>query len=220
MDIPHPPIDSRKARIDAHIDNMFGEVKDRLDRALDCLTRREAGACEALIRADVALNEEHRRIESDCLEAIACQQPVAHDLRDVIAYMRIAEELERIGDYASDIGATILGMDDTDLGHLGLPEVRIMADLCQRMLSQVRQAHAEGDTDLVLRTSALDDELDARMLGVKQGLLEAMRADAANVRNGSCMLWIAHNLERCGDRATNIAEQVVFRVRGQIVELN
>lgn len=216
----HHILDSKKRQIDANIDKLFDHVRDALDGAIRCLYKKDMAVCEALIRDDANLNEKRRLIEQDCLVAIASQQPVANDLRDIVADMRIAGELERMGDYASDVAASVLRMDATDLDHLGLLDVQTMASLCQQMISHVKRAHREGDVDLALRVGRLDDELDAALKKLATTLLDAMRSNPAYVHNGSHMLWIAHNLERCGDRATNIAEQVVFRIKGEDVALD
>lgn len=216
----HHILDSKKRQIDVNIDRLFDDVRDAIDSAIRCLYKKDMAVCETLIANDVNLNEKRRLIEQDCLVAIASQQPVANDLRDIVADMRIAGELERMGDYASDIAASIMKMDATELDHLGLLEVQGMAGMCQQMLSHVKRAHREGDVELAGRVGRLDDELDAALAKLTNLLLEAMRQDPANVHNGSHMLWIAHNLERCGDRTTNIAEQVVFRIQGESVELD
>jgi phosphate transport system protein len=214
----HNILDSKKRQIETNIELLFDDVCDAVDGAIRCLYKKDMAVCEALIRDDADLNEKRRLIEQDCLVAIASQQPVANDLRDIVADMRIAGELERMGDYAADIAAVILKMDATDLEHLGLLEIQGMAGMCQQMLSRVKRAHREGDADLAERVGQLDDELDATLNNVVNRLLDAMRSDPANVPNGTHMLWIAHNLERCGDRTTNIAEQVIFRIRGENVE--
>ncbi|TCJ14676.1 phosphate signaling complex protein PhoU [Parasulfuritortus cantonensis] len=213
-------LEAKKHQIEVNLAALFDEVGNAIDAAIRCLVKKDQGVCEALIRNDVNLNEKRRLLEQDCLVAIASQQPVAHDLRDIIADMRITSELERMGDYAADIAASVLEMDGDDLSALGLLDVQRMSGLCQDMLSHAMRAHRENDAALARRVGADDDELDALLHHLSGALMDAMRANPAHVHNGSRMLWIAHNLERCGDRATNIAEQVIFRVEGVEVELN
>jgi phosphate transport system protein len=213
-------LDIKKKQIETNLGTLFQQVKEAIVASMNCLTSRDPGRCEGLVRHDMYLNEQRRIIEQDCLVAIASQQPVAHDLRDIVADMRMAVELERMGDYASDIASSVASMDSAELDRVGLREVLDMALLCQRMLADVVEAHHAGDTSLALRVAAMDDELDARMRQMVNQVMVAMRADPALVNNGSRMLWIAHNLERCGDRSTNIAEQVVFRIEGKVEELD
>lgn len=212
-------LEVKKHQIDANLLSLSVDVGNAIDAAVKCLVKKDQSVCEDLIRQDIMLNEKRRMIEQDCLVAIASQQPVAHDLRDIVADMRIASELERMGDYAGDIAASILGMDDDDLAGLGLLDIQRMAGLSQQMLSHAMRAHQAGDSQQARRVGASDDELDGMLHKLVDQLMEAMRTDPKHVHNGSRMLWIAHNLERCGDRATNIAEQVVFRIEGIEIEL-
>lgn len=213
-------LEAKKKQIETNLAGMSDDVGNAIEAAVKCLVKKDQGVCEDLIRNDVKLNEKRRLLEQDCLVALASQQPVAHDLRDIIADMRIASELERVGDYASDIAASVLEMEGVHLELLGLLDVQRMAGICQQMLSHAMRAHQAGDVALARRVGAADDELDALMHKLASFLMDAMRADPKHVHDGSRMLWIAHNLERCGDRATNIAEQVIFQVEGDSVELD
>lgn len=213
-------LDVKKHQIEETLDGLFDDVRSAIDGAVACLVQRNPDDCRSLIENDVRLNEKRRLIEQDCLVAIASQQPVAHDLRDIVADMRIATELERMGDYASDIASSALEMDGGQLGALGLADLQAMSALCLRMLTEAQEAHKTGDTALARKLAQADDELDDRLRRVVSSTLAAMRTDPALVDNGSRMLWIAHNLERCGDRATNIAEQVVYRVEGVVEALD
>jgi len=212
-------LESKKKQIEASLASLFDDVREAIDAAIRCLFKRDQGVCINLIDNDVMLNEKRRMIEQDCMVAIASQQPVAHDLRDIVADMRIASELERMGDYARDIAACILEMDNASLEDLGLIDIQTMAGICQQMLSQVLRAHRDNDAILARGLTASDDRLDADLHRLVETLLNTMRHKPETVQNGSRMLWIAHNLERCGDRLTNIAEQVVFRVEGETVDL-
>lgn len=213
-------LDIKKKQIEANLGTLFHQVKNAIVESMDCLTSRDLNECESLVRHDINLNELRRIIEQDCLVAIASQQPVAHDLRDIVADMRMAAELERMGDYASDIASSIQRMDGASLDSVGLQEVLEMSVLCLRMLTDVMTAHQTGDAHLARQVGAMDDQLDDHMKQMVNSVMAAMRSDPGLVNNGSLMLWAAHNLERCGDRATNIAEQILFRVEGSIEELD
>ncbi|MEW5769303.1 MAG: phosphate signaling complex protein PhoU [Pseudomonadota bacterium] len=213
-------LELKKKQIDTSLGSLFLQVKNAIAEAMNCLADRNHAKCETLVRNDLRLNELRRNIEQDCLVAIASQQPVAHDLRDLVADMRMAAELERMGDYASDIAASIAQMDAASLDAVGAEEVQEMSVLCRQMLTEAMHAHQSDDTEMARKVAARDDELDAHMRRMVDTVLEAMRRDPALVNNGSRMLWVAHNLERCGDRATNIAEQVLFRVDGTVEDLD
>jgi phosphate transport system protein len=212
-------LDVKKKQIEVNLANLFQQVKTAVVKSMNCLTSRDREACDLLVRSDINLNELRRVIEQDCLVAIASQQPVAKDLRDIVADMRMASELERMGDYASDIASCITRMDDASLEKIGLQDTLAMAQICQQMMTDVMAAHQQADADLAHQVGRMDDQLDAAMHRMVNDIMDAMRADPTLVNNGTRMLWIIHNLERCGDRCTNIAEQVIFRVQGEVEEL-
>ncbi|HEX8978656.1 MAG TPA: phosphate signaling complex protein PhoU [Parasulfuritortus sp.] len=213
MDMRHI-LESKKGQIETNLDGLFEDVMGAIGRAVKCLVKLDESVCQSLIRFEASLHEKRRLLEHDCLVAIASQQPVAGDLRDIVADMRIASELARMGDYASDIAASIMEMDATPIEKLGLLDIQVMAGHCEEMVHNAMRAHNTDSVELARRVIDSDVELDVLLKKMIVALMEAMRADPANVHNGSRMLWIAHNLERYGDRACNIAEQVIFRVEG------
>lgn len=213
-------LEVKKTQIETNLDSLFDEVVTALDKALNCTVELDVSVCEALINHDVALNEKRRMLEQDCLVAIASQQPVASDLRDLIASMRIASELERMGDYASDIADVALKIERDSMESSWLEPIQRMAALSQEMSRLAMQAHKMRDVDMANKVGAKDDELDALMVRLVNQLMDVMGHDSAHAENASRMLWIAHNLERYGDRATNIAEQVIFQVEGRMVDLD
>lgn len=213
-------LEAKKKQIEDALAGLFGDVVDSLDQAVKCMVKMDVAVCEALIRGDVALNEKRRQVEQDSLVAIASQQPMASDLRDIIADMRMASELERMGDYAVDIASSVLELDQTGIDADWLLTIQRMSSLAQEMLHHAMRAHQTDDATLARRVGASDDTLDGLLAGLVDTLMQAMQADPAKVQNASRVLWIAHNLERYGDRATNIAEQVIFRVEGEVVDLD
>lgn len=217
---PRHILDVKEQGIDKLLATMGEDVGQTIAAAVDCLGRRDDPGCRALIEADAAINTQYQEIEKLCLFTIASQQPVAHDLRHVVAAMRIANELERIADHAAHIAKSALELTTTDLNHVGLAEIQALAKQAGQMLNEAMWAYQGPDAALAKRIGAGDDELDTGHQALTKDLLARMSADASLVQDGSRMLWIAHNLERCGDRATNIAEQVVFRLEGQNIDLN
>ena len=216
----HHILDAKKKQIETNLAALFGQVTGALEQAVECLNTRDNAICERIIRDDILLNERRRMVEQDCLVAIASQQPVANDLRDIVADMRIASELERMGDYASDIAAAVLQLSGNDLDQLALADILAMSASCRAMVADAMKAHADDDLERARGLAAQDDALDASLRKIIDHVLATMRNRPELVDDGSRLLWIAHNLERCGDRATNIAEQVTFRIRGEIEELN
>lgn len=219
MDTRHI-LEAKKSQIETALGGLFNDVMNALELAIKCMVKLDTEVCEGLIRNDLKLNQKRRLLEQDCLVAIASQQPMASDLRDIIADMRIASELERMGDYASDIAASVMQMDAIGIDADWLLDIQRMASACQDMIHHAMRAHQTGNTELARRVGASDDELDAQLAKLVAKLMEVMRHDPERVQNASRVLWIAHNLERYGDRATNIAEQVIFRIEGSVVELD
>jgi phosphate transport system protein len=212
-------LNAKKSQIETNLDQLFDAVGNAIEKAVDCLISRDFAACDRLIQNDPSINDLRRMIEQDCLVAIASQQPVAHDLRDIIADSHIASELERLGDYACDIAASVKRMDDASLDQLGMTNILAMTRLAREMLTLVMRANQEGDAQLARQISALDDKMDALFKETIDLVLAAMRGDPQLVTNGTCVLWIIHDMERYGDRTTNIAEQVVFRVESRSTNL-
>jgi len=213
-------LDAKKQQIQESLLELFEVVQRAIGDAVSCLGSADKNACQVVIDRDPDINEARRLLEQDCLVAIASQQPVAHDLRDIIACMRVATELERIGDYASDIAASVLQMKGNNLEKVGVEAVIDMSRICVDMLDGVSKAFKERDSSMAREYSLMDDKIDQAQHRLNQTLFDHMKNQPGSVPDASRMLWITHNLERCGDRATNIAEQVVFMVESENVELD
>lgn len=213
-------LDVKKQQIEANLTNLFARINQSIGGAMNCLVSKDAEDCQALIRADAGVNEMRRLIEQDCLVAIASQQPVAHDLRDLVADMRVAAELERMGDYARDIAVNSLALMGLAEDSRGQADIQEMASLCTDMLNGVARAHGAGDSALARQVAGRNGDLRELRKQMVDATLERMRSDPDMVSSGTHLLWITHSLERFGDRVTNIAEQVIFRVEGEPVELD
>jgi phosphate transport system protein len=213
-------LDVKKKQIETQVNDLATQVKCAIDQAITCLAGSDKALCKAVVENDSLINEKRRLIEQDCVLAIALHQPVAHDLREIVAATRIAEELERTADYAADIAAIVKHIDQADLSEIGLENILKMSSLATRMLDEVTTAFLRRDSGQAKQAASMDDEVDAEQEKVIEQLFAIMQANPSLVPNASRMLWISHNLERCGDRATNIAEQVVFMLEAKVVELD
>ena len=217
---PRHILDVKKQQIKEGVINLFTEVDNAIRQAIKCLDTRDIDDCLSIIHNDNMINEKRRLLEQDALIAIASQQPVAHDLREIIAAMRIVTELERMADYAADIAASVMEMDATEPTQESKQSLFDMSDVCLKMSHAVSTAYSENNAEQAKEISALDDKIDAALKHLSKELLNQMKSAPELVENASRMLWIAHNLERCGDRLTNIAEQVVFITDSEVVDLN
>ena len=220
MSEPRHILEVKKKQIEKNLLALVALVKDAMEKAALCLTDADQAVCKLLVENDVQINECRRLVENDCLMAVALHQPVAHDLRDIVTATRIAVDLERIGDYVSDIASIVIQMRGADLSKVGLENVQKMLSLAVNMLEEVLAAYLERDVDKAKKAAAMDDVLDAEQAQLIDQLFSTMQSSPETVPNASRMLWISHNLERCGDRATNIAEHIVFMQEAEVVELD
>jgi phosphate transport system protein len=210
----------KKKQIDKYLTDLFATVSDAIGQAMSCLAGENKASCQSIIEHDDDINRGRYLVERECLTAIALHQLVANDLRDVVAATRIAADLERIGDYASDIASISLQMTDIDLSEVGLTDLLKMGCLCNEMMVAVLAAYRDKDAESARVAARMDDDIDAEQAKLIEMLFSRMQSRPALVPDASRMLWISHLLERYGDHLTNIAEQVVFAIEGNVVELD
>ncbi len=168
---------------------------------------------------DAKVNALRFETEEACLALIARQQPAAGDLRAVLAAFSIVTDLERMGDHAAGIARTILLMGDEPLLKplIDLPR---MAETCREMLRLSLQSYVERDAGRAGQIVAMDDSVDALYTQIFREILSYMVEDPHTTSRGLYLLFAAHNLERIGDRVTNIVERILFMTSGELRELN
>ena len=198
---------------------MGGMVEKSIARALDSLIRRDLEASEQVIREDDFIDSKRFNIEEQCIDLIATQQPMAGDLRILVSFLHITVELERMGDYAEGIARINLLMGTEPLLK-PLIDIPRMAEKASRMLRRSLEALVNRDTVTALQVCNDDDDVDALYDQVYRELLLFMIQDPQTIQRATYLLWVAHDLERIADRATNIAERVVFLVTGKMEEIN
>ncbi|MGZ6315245.1 MAG: phosphate signaling complex protein PhoU [Candidatus Limnocylindrales bacterium] len=193
-------------------------VETAIDSAVAALGTRDATAAEAVVAGDRAINEAHAELTSLIVTTIATQSPVATDLRFLIALGHIAYELERIGDHAAGVAKRVAKIGpmaaSADAGLVTIGE------LTGSMLHGVLRSLVDLDAKEARSMAGRDDEIDRLYHAYFERALERMRTDPAWVDTGAHLLFAAKDLERIGDRATNIAEEVVLLSTGEIVDLN
>jgi phosphate transport system protein len=177
---------------------------DAIHQSVASLERRDTALAARVIAGDDAIDDLRRRIEQSCIELIWRQQPVAGELRQVAAMLEIVIDLERIGDYAVDIGKNSIKLDDAPLRPARV-EIGRIASIAATMLSDTMRAYTERDVALAESVIARDDEVDQLYNRGIEALQEEMQHDAGVVRAGTMMLFVLASLERVGDRAQNIA---------------
>ncbi len=198
----------------------LGSMVDRaIERSVDALKRLDQEAATEIIQDDLKINQKRFQIEDQAIELIATQQPMARDLRTIVAVLNIIVELERMGDYAEGIAKIVLLHGDQPLLK-PLIDVPRMADKGRDMLRRSLDALVERDAEAAKAIAAEDDEVDALYDQVYRELLTFMLQDPRTIDRATWLLWTAHNLERIADRATNICERVVYEVTGRMEEMN
>lgn len=201
----------------AELDRAFKAIQDALLRLGDRVDRAIAGSIESLltydhrsanqiIANDQIINTKRYQIEADCLKTIATQQPAASDLRRVIATMHTAGELERIGDHAAGIAKLVGQLAQPPRLPL-LSNLNNMSQATRRMLRSALNALVLDNVELAERVYHMDAEIDQYYQQIFRIALTNMQADRSTVGEATYLMWIAHNLERIGDRCTNLCER-------------
>ena len=197
---------------------MLGSMVEKaIAASLDALQRRDFDAAQEVIDGDDHVDNKRFEIEEKCINLIATQQPLATDLRVIIALLHITQELERMGDYAEGVAKIGIAMGD-EPPLKPLIDIPRMAEKSASMLR--RSLDALVNRDVVAAQVVLndDDEVDALYEQVYRELLTYMIEDPHTIRRATYLIWVAHDLERIADRATNIAERVIFLVTGRLNE--
>jgi len=186
--------------------------------SVEALKQRDLEAAEQVIANDLEINQKRHDIEEKCIELIATQQPMAGDLRVIVAVLNIIAELERMADHAEGIAKiTLMIGDEPPLKPL--IDIPRMAEKARDMLRRSLSAFTSRDIDAAKQICAEDDEVDNLYDQVYRELLTFMIEDPRTITRATRLIWVAHNLERIADRVTNICERVVFMVTGKIEEI-
>ncbi len=195
------------------------EAERAMTDGLEALRTRDRVLARAMIERDAALNRERYAIEEHCLTLMATQQPMAGDLREIVSVLLIAIELERIADHAKNLAEIVIHMGDEPLLK-PLLDIPRMVETCQEMLRQALDAFARHDVKLGRAVCRRDDEIDNLYQQIFRELLTFVIEDPRTVPRALHLLFAAHNLERIGDRITNIAERAIYAATGRLEELN
>ena len=194
-------------------------VDRAIERSMQALLNRDMVLAREVIEEDIKLNEKRYAIEEKCLELIAMQQPLAGDLRTIVAVLHVTVDLERMGDHAEGI-AKVATMIEEDDDIEPSEDISRMADIGRQMLADSLKAFEDHDAEKARITCDVDDQVDALYERVYQELIGHVIKHPEEIEHATHLTWVAHNLERIADRVTNICERVVYLVEGKIEELN
>jgi len=198
---------------------MADMVDSAVERSIVALRNRDVELARQVISDDVRINRKRYDTEERCLELIATQQPMARDLRTIVAVLHMIVDLERMGDHAEGIAKIVVMLADEPplKPYVALPR---MAEIAREMLREAIEAFKHRDAELARSTMNRDDEVDALYDQVYRELLTYMLNDPRTIERATRLLWVAHNLERIADRVTNVCERVSYLVTGKLQELN
>lgn len=208
--------ESELEAISTHVAQMGGVAEALLHGAIDALQRRDSALADRMIESDRRIDELERTIEGETVKVLALRQPVGVDLRLTVTALRISNEIERVGDLAKNIAKRALVLNRENPVRLTQGLVR-MGRECLAQLKAVLDAYAARDAEAAMAVWRRDEEIDELYNSLFRELLTYMMEDPRTISLATHLLFVAKNLERVGDHATNIAEQVVYLVRGSYV---
>lgn len=195
---------------------MGGLAEEQVRHAVSALTDRDVGAIEQVLAGDHPINDLHIKIDDRCFKLLALHQPMAVDLRAIVAAVKVNTDLERVGDLAVNIA-------EAAKRSLQYPpssptrDMPRMSEIAQRMLRDALDAYVRRDVQLARAVLAEDDTLDNLKTDISRELLGCMRADPTSIEGCLQLILVSRHLERIGDHATNIAEDVIFMVSARDV---
>lgn len=202
--------------------NLFqitGQVRKNLTSSVKYLEKRDMLGAKMIIDSDEIINLKCLEIEEQCLNIIATQQPVATDLRLLFSILQISTEIERIGDYAKGIARISLKIGPSKLIK-PLIDIPRMEEIAGEMLNDAIHAFVDDDEEAARIIPARDLNIDILYNQIHRELITFILAKPENIEQTMMLDWVAHNLERVGDRVINICERVIFTVTGVPVDLN
>ena len=204
-----------------HLKNLIVQMgslaEAELEGAIAALTRRDTGLAQSIVGSDSHLDELEQEVANLAVRILALRQPMASDLREIVSALKISSDLERMGDYAANVAKRAIALSQ-------LPAVKPagsiprMARLVQVIIKDVLDSYVERDPERAVDAWRRDEEVDEMYTSIFRELLTYMMEDARNISACTHLLFIAKNIERIGDHATNIAEIIHYLVLGRQID--
>lgn len=205
--------------IEESVIQMASLVEAEIAQAMQALSRRDTDLAQDVIKKDGEVNEMQRTIRSRCIAQMALQAPVASDLRELVTVQLVINELERMGDHAVSISKQSMRLRE----HEPLELVNELVEMAKLVREQVRdciQAFVDVNVSLARDVCSQDDAVDHYYRDILSEIIHLMSTEPTKVAPATSLLFVAHDLERIGDRVTNIGEDVIYMVTGEVEELN
>ena len=205
--------DEELERLNRMIIEMGGLAESQLASGIEAVIERDSDLASRVIEDDAKVDQLEREVDNLAVRLLALRQPMARDLREIVAALKISSDLERICDYAANVAKRSIALTQSaplEPVH-ALPR---MADFAQELVKDVIDAYVARDADKALAVWVRDEELDEMYANLFRVFLTYMMEDPRNIGGATHLLFMAKNIERIGDHATNIAENVYYLVRG------
>ncbi|MFY9640827.1 MAG: phosphate signaling complex protein PhoU [Rhodomicrobium sp.] len=209
--------DTELKSLDAMVAHMGGLAEHALGQAIDALCNRNPDLAEITLESDKAIDRLERSIDESAVSIIARRQPVAADLRQIVTAIRIAGDLERIGDLAKNIAKRSIAIAGEQHPKQVINGFLHIGEAAMRQLKDVLDAYSQRNADAALRVWEHDQEIDAMYNSLYAELLEILVEDPKKAGLYAHLLFSAKNLERIGDHATNIAETIYYCIQGKVL---
>ena len=193
---------------------MGGIVESQVALAAEAIMHRDAAAATRAVEEDPKVDAKEREVEAFAIRMLALRQPVASDLRHIVSALKITGDIERIGDYAANVAKRSIVLSQYQLPY-SLAGLAHMATMVQAQLKSIIDALGDGDTDKAVEVWRSDQVVDDIYNAIFRELITYMMEDPRNITPCTHLLFIAKNLERIGDHATNIAENLYYAVKGE-----
>lgn len=212
-------LNGKETKIHSLLVQMTQLTEQSINDALVCFKKQDKQLANSVVKVDEEINKLQVDIEDECFTTIALHQPVASDLRDLISDTHVAVELERIADHAAAIAGIVIQMDKSASEPL-VEQIVNLGLQTRNMLQNAMQAYHDVDQQKAREVAQEDDSIDHTEQQIIEHVFEQMKSGAEQFETATYTLWITHNLERIGDRVTNIAERTIFSATGKNLDLN
>jgi phosphate transport system protein len=197
------------------------EVERALRQSLDALRRGDLALARDIVDGDAAIDRERRLLEQETLLVLAAYQPAGFDLRMIGASLEMVGEIERIADYGADVARILICNAERTFPVALVERIAAMGDGAVSMFADAMTAYGRGGDEALARAvAARDDEVDAWQREAVDAVMDLIRANPEEAAPAVALSWVAHNYERVADRATNIAERVVYIATGETPDLD
>ena len=206
--------DEELEHLNKTIMQMGGIAESQLDRAIQSILKRDSAMAQEVVETDHKVDELEHEVANFTVRLLALRQPMAVDLRNIIAALKISSDIERIADYASNVAKRAIALSQ-------FPEVNLvqtvprMGRQVQQMFKNILDAYAQRDAEKARRVWESDEEVDEMYTSIFRELLTYMMEDPRQIGSNTHLIFMAKNLERIGDHATNIAKAVYYMVTGE-----